>query len=63
MIPVHFMPYGDTTVCGIARRGAGELRWTPHRLAVNCKLCQDTAQWKTAKQLIPVIPKGTYHGR
>lgn len=63
MLPVHFMPYGDATACGIDRRTGGELRWTPHKLAVNCEACQNTPQWRTAIQHIPVIPGGQYRGR
>lgn len=63
MLPVHFMPSGETTACGIDRRTEGELRWSPHKLAVNCEACQNTAQWRTAIQYIPTVPGGPYRVR
>lgn len=52
---VHFMNYGETA-CGIDPFTAGELRSTPHPIAVTCPECKATQAMLTAVQRIPIVP-------
>ncbi|CAB4132153.1 hypothetical protein UFOVP134_46 [uncultured Caudovirales phage] len=37
---VHYIPHGNTTLCGIDRRQSGELHTTNYKVAVTCPICQ-----------------------
>lgn len=52
---VHFMNYGETA-CGIDPFTAGELRSTPHPIAVTCPDCKATQAMLTAVQRLPIQP-------
>jgi hypothetical protein len=52
---VHFMNYGETA-CGIDPFTAGELRSTPHPIAVTCPDCKASQAMLTAVQRLPVVP-------